>query len=202
MMNAARLFQKPYRLPYRLRCHGFALITGMLILIMLTLLSVAMLKGTGLQQKIAGNTREKERAFEAAQNALRYGEYWLSSGSHGTGIPCSGPVTVTSDMDMRACSSVLAKPGDPDTWTNQMNYTPASMKVLAGGGKVTDGNGNVDINYTKPPGMYIAYLGLGPNGLQTLYSVTGVGYGGSDGTAAVVQSVFASTASFRDLGKE
>ncbi len=181
------------------RQRGIALITCLLLLVMLTLLAISMFRGYGLQQKLAGNTREKQRAFEAAESALQYGEYWLPVGTPGSGSPCTATVAVATDADVRACSNELANPGDPDNWVGAMTYTPDAMKVAAGGGVATDGNGNADINYAKIPGLYIAYLGLSPDGTQMLYRVTGSGYGGSSGTTAVVQSVFAVSSSVKSL---
>jgi type IV pilus assembly protein PilX len=57
---------------------GYVLIVGLLFLLVLSLLAVSMMKSFGMQEKIASNTREKQRAFEAAQSALRYGEWWLA----------------------------------------------------------------------------------------------------------------------------
>jgi type IV pilus assembly protein PilX len=179
--------------------HGIALITCLLLLVMLTLLAISMFRGYGLQQKLAGNTREKQRAFEAAESALQYGEYWLPVGVPGTGAPCTTSVAISTDADVRACSNELANPGDPDNWVGAMTYTPDAMKVASGGGVATDGNGNADINYAKIPGLYIAYLGLSPDSTQMLYRVTGAGYGGSSGTTAVVQSVYAVSSSVKSL---
>ena len=191
--------------PVPVRRSGFALITGLLLLVMITLLAVSMLRGNGLQQMIAGNTREKERAFEAAESALQYGEYWLSNGTAGTGGACTGNVTIATTADVSVCATALTAPGDPQSWPATFNFTPPAMMIAAtgtSGGKAVDGNANLDINYAKTPGLYIAYLGLAPNGQQMLYSVTGAGYGGTNGTAAVVQSVFATTSSVRNLGNE
>lgn len=172
---------------------GIALVTCMLILVMLTLLAIAMFRGYGLQQKIAGNTREKERAFQAAESALQYGEYWLLQGTAGTGSTCTGAIAIRSDADMRVCTNPLQNPADPDNWAAASYYNPPAMKVNAGGGIATDGNGNLDINYAKTPALYISYLGMAPDGERRLYLVTGAGYGGSSGTTSVVQSVFATS---------
>lgn len=199
----ARTLRRRAVAPVLVRRSGFALITGLLLLVMITLLAVSMLRGNGLQQMIAGNTREKERAFEAAESALQYGEYWLTNGTAGTGGACAGVVTVASSADVSVCATALTAPADPQSWPATFNFTPPAMKISATGtpgGKAVDGNANLDINYAKTPGLYIAYLGLAPNGQQMLYSVTGAGYGGVTGTAAVVQSVFATTSSIRDLG--
>lgn len=179
----------------RFKSHqGIALISCLLILVMLTLLALTMFRSNGLQQKIAGNTREKARAYEAAQNALQFAEYYLVNGNPVTGIPCSTVLTVTTDTNlgaMRTCSNLLDNPDEPSTWPAIINYQPPLMKVATGGGSAVDGSGNADINYSKMPGLYIAYLGLAPDGQQMLYSVTAAGYGGSTSSLAVVQSVFA-----------
>lgn len=201
-MSNCRPVAARYAAPTRNLQRGIALITGLLILMMLTLLAISMFQGTGLQQKIAGNTREKERAFEAAQNSLQYAEYWLTQGGPGTGLPCTNSIDIHSDADMRACVTMLATPSDPSTWPVTLNYTPLSMQVATGGGQTTDGDGNGDINYAKVPGLYIAYLGTTANSQQMLYSVTGAGYGGSSGTSSVVQSVFAVSKAVGDLGNE
>ena len=73
------------------------------------------------------------------------------------------------------------------------------MRVASGGGVATDGNGNVDINYAKTPSLYLSYMGLAPDGLQMLYSVTAAGFGGSGTTTAVVQSVFATASKVKAL---
>lgn len=174
--------------------HGIALVTSLLMLVLLTVLALSMFRGFGLQEKIAGNTREKQRAFQAAENALRYGEWWLEQTMVGSGVNCTAPVTVASASDMRACSNQLGNSVDPKTWAGVTYYKPPAMVVAAGGGTVTDGAGNKDINYAQVPGLYIAYIGLSPNGQQTLYSVTAAGYGGSTSSAAVVQSVYAKAA--------
>lgn len=173
---------------------GVSLITSLLMLVMLTLLALSMFRGFGMEQKIAGNTREKERSYQAAESSLQYGEWWLTQVAPGTGVACVAPVTIASTADMRTCSNALTTPGDPSSWAGVSNYLPPSMMVATGGGVATDGNGNKDINYASTPGLYVSYLGLSPSGQQMLYSVTAAGYGGSANTTSVIQSVFATSA--------
>ena len=196
-----------YFLPYSRRtahCRsgygaGIALVTCLLILVMLTLLAISMFRGFGLQTKIAANTREKKRAFEAAQSTLQYGEYWLALGTAGTGVNCTTTATIATDADVRVCSNVVVNAADPVNWIGALSYTPSAMRVASGGGVATDGNGNADINYAKTPSLYLSYMGLAPDGLQMLYSVTAAGFGGSGSTTAVVQSVFATTSKVKAL---
>lgn len=172
---------------------GFALITALLVLVMLTLLALSMFHGFGLQQKIAGNTREKERALQGAESALQYGEWWLSQAKllrDDLGVPCNAPIVINKPSDMRLCHDALATPGSPSTWTGASTYTPPNMKVAAGGGLVMDGNQQTDINYAKAPQVYVSYLGYNGTKTAVLYSVTATGYGGTPDTSAVVQSIY------------
>lgn len=53
---------------------GAALIFAMVFLLMLTLIGVTASKVTSLEERMAGNTRERDLAFEAAEAALRDAE--------------------------------------------------------------------------------------------------------------------------------
>jgi type IV pilus assembly protein PilX len=196
----------PYLAPLPLRAAhttqlGIALITALLLLVMLTLLAITMFRGFGLQQKVAGNTREKERAFQAAETVLQHAEYWLTTAPPSTGAPCSGTVTVNSDTDLVVCSNPLSTPATPSAWPGSLKLKPGGMVVDAAGGTVTNGNGNVDINYTQVPDLYVSYLGADPTGKKSLYSITSAAYGGNSSTNAVVQSVFSTQSRILDLGQ-
>lgn len=181
-----------------IRQRGVALISSLLILVIVTLMAVSMYRGFGLQEKIAGNTLEKQRSLQAADSALRYGEWWLNQGNTGSAAACSGSTAVNGNVlaNMRVCSNQLSAPATLP-WAGATEYTPPSMAVSSGGGIDSDKN---DINYAKIPSLYISYLGLGPDGKSMLYQVTGAGYGGSStDSASVVQSVYAMTFRVVDL---
>lgn len=178
-----------------------ALITALLILIVVALLAVSMTRSVALQDKIAGNTLEKQRSLQAAQSALQYGEWWLGQGNGTTGVACSGVFSANNNTTMKVCPVNTA----PTTtsalpWTTRWDYTPPKLTVAAGGGLVSSSSTGVagDVNYAALPSLYINYVGV--NGSKTLYQVTAVGYGGSNTTASVVQSVYALTAKTQDLG--
>lgn len=56
---------------------GAVLITGLIFLVVLTLLGTTALQGTLLEEKMAGNLRDETLAFQAAEAALRSGERFL-----------------------------------------------------------------------------------------------------------------------------
>ena len=58
---------------------GTALIVAMVMLLVLTLLGVTAVRNTTLQERMAGNLRDSNLAFQAAERALRDGEKFLRS---------------------------------------------------------------------------------------------------------------------------
>lgn len=179
------------------RTRGFILLSGLLFLVLLTLLSVAMFRSVGLQERIAGHTRDKQRAFEAAQTALQYGEWWLTQGAPGVGVACSGVVDGNAVAAMRVCANPLQNPTTLP-WPARIEYRPPSMVVAAGGGLAADG----DVNFQARPGLYLHYLGMTPDGLGLLYQVSAAALGGRTDTAAVVQSTYRIASGVKDLGRE
>lgn len=65
----------------RLRQAGVALITGLVFLAMLTLIAVTAMKSTALEERMAGNARSRDLAFQGAEAAVRAAEVVLSGAS-------------------------------------------------------------------------------------------------------------------------
>jgi type IV pilus assembly protein PilX len=169
---------------------GMALISALLLLVVMTILGVAMFRSFGMLERIAGNTREKQRALAAASSAQTYAEWWLTSsgGVNATaGINCpAGPATAPAGAQV--CSTVLANPGTLP-WPSQVNYTPPMLQVGSAG--VVTG---VADNYINPPAFYISYLsGSYDNttGTQTnSYQIDALGNAGNANTVAVAESAY------------
>lgn len=165
------------------------------MLVVVTLLGLAMMRGFGLLERIAANTRDKQRAFSVAHSTLQYGEWWLTEGLGGTGGPCTGPVTLTGPASMRVCADALADPAALP-WSARMDYLPAEVAVSASGGVTPDGR----TNHRSPPGLHISYLGFSMDGNAQLYRVSAFATGGKPDTAVVVQSTFEVRSGVKDLG--
>ena len=174
-------------------CRGFILIAGLLTLLVISMLAVAMLRGFGVQDRMAGNTRDKLRAFAVAQSTLQYGEWWLQQGNGGTGAGCVGVSTVDG---MQVCASPLVEPATLP-WPTRTEYRPAQLSVSAEGG--LDARNHV--NYYASPGLHISYLGFSKDGSAQLYKVSAFAYGGRGDTAVAVQSTYQVMSSgIKDLG--
>jgi type IV pilus assembly protein PilX len=171
----------------RPRQRGMVLVTALLMLIVVTILALAMFRSFGLDEKIAGNLREKQRALSAAETAEQYAEYWLTSGGGSTN---SGPVV---------CSSVVAASVSPQICTNPL-ASATQLPWLAGGNPVgvtyapsVPSAMNVTTtpiqgSYYATPAFYIQYVGTNSTG--AIYQIDAQGYGGSPDTVAVVEATY------------
>ena len=91
---------------------GMVLVTALLLLIVVTILAVGLFRSFGLDEKIAGNVREKHRAVNAAETAEEYAEWWLATGNAGTGtgVVCAPPLVSAATGEV--CSNVLTNACD------------------------------------------------------------------------------------------
>jgi type IV pilus assembly protein PilX len=58
---------------------GAALITGLITLLVLTIIGVAGMQAASMEERMAANARRRDLAFQAAESGLRDGESWLFS---------------------------------------------------------------------------------------------------------------------------
>jgi type IV pilus assembly protein PilX len=178
---------------------GMVLITALLLLLVVTILAVGVFRSFGLDEKIAGNVREKHRAVSAAETAEEYAEWWLANGNagSGTGITCAPPLVAAAAAQV--CSSAMASVNAaslPVPWQIGVTYpAPASMPITPTGGASSGQN-----SFYYAPTFYVSYLGPSPNGLGTVYQIDAAGYAGSPDTAAVIESTYLVQQSVKDLG--
>jgi type IV pilus assembly protein PilX len=164
---------------------GMALITGMLLLIVVTILAMSMFRGYGTQQKIAGNVREKNRAVSAAVSAQQYAEYWLNSA---TTLPVGGDCSGISVLPIpQVCSN------NPDftvvPWTLNAKPVGVSFNTFNSMSKVNREN-PANGTYYSAPMFYITDLGPAAAGTGEVYQIDATGWGGTADTVAVVESTF------------
>ncbi|MFZ0552017.1 MAG: PilX N-terminal domain-containing pilus assembly protein [Steroidobacteraceae bacterium] len=173
---------------------GVALITGLLLLLVMTLIAVAMFHGFGDQEQIAGNTREKQRALSSAVSAEQYAEWWLINGSVPPTSTCNSLVTAAVGQ---VCANALTNYATVP-WTISgaqvgVSYTPfAQTQTITGpeGSSGTPGQGT----YYGYPVFYITYLGSSASG--QLYQVDAYGYGGTANALAEVESTYLVTSQY------
>ena len=175
---------------------GMALISALLLLLVVTLMAISMFRSYGMQEKIAGNTREKQRALTAAISAQQYAETLLASGTAPPTAACNALVPATAPQ---VCNNLINAQGDFTLlpWNIGVIFTPFATN--SGNGVMntvsqsptTSGTGmNRQESYYQTPNFYITDLGAQAGGKGEVYQIDAVGYGGSPSSVAVVESTY------------
>lgn len=163
------------------RQRGAALAVGLILLVVLTLLGVSAYMVATQQERMSGNTRDRIRAFEAAETSLRDCESVLAgSGSlpafNGTGgmytAPAQGEEQVFESVNWRLDNAVRVLP----TTIADVSLQPRCIIERV-----------MDIE-VRPDGGAVS----GPQAMElaTVYRITAKGYGVNPSTAAQVQSTY------------
>lgn len=171
---------------------GMVLVTSLLLLVVVTLLALGMFRSYGVQARIAGNIREKQRALQAAISAQQYGEWWLSSASNSAGAAVVCNSVLDANMNQgQICTNPIADPANHAAWNGAgVDYKPPGMTVAASGTNT----------YAQIPRFYITDIGTSATGSAEVYKVTAVGFGGSPNAVAVVESTYAISSGVSDKG--
>ncbi len=176
--------------------HGFVLIVALILLLVLTILGLAAAQSTSLQERMAGNTRSRDMAFQAAEAGLRAAESCLNSGS-----------ALCANFSANANGTYLFNPGAPTppaTNTTPLWQVPGFWSTA----------GNV-LSYSAVTGSSLQYVAAPPEfiieqmppiavpggnlGTQQygggsptiqLYRITALGTGGDSTATAMLQSVY------------
>jgi type IV pilus assembly protein PilX len=161
--------------------YGMVLVSSLLLLLVVTILAVSMFRSFGLDEKIAGNTRDKQLAMQAAQSAEAYAENWLASNMSQSALASVGapnplaaitcPTGTVPSTATQICTNALTSPGALP-WASGVAYTPPPLGVGS-----------------APSAMFYIYA------LSTLaspyqYQIDAVGYGTSPNTVAVVEVIY------------
>jgi type IV pilus assembly protein PilX len=176
----------------RHRQTGIVLISSLLLLLVVTVMALSIFRSFGVQEKIAGNVRDKQRAVQAATSAQEYAEWWLANVSSAplavsNGTPAAATSVCAGLLDANvgdgmickvALSSIVASVRTVP-WVTATRFNPATMNVT--------NNTTLADSYFDRPRFYLADAGAMPNGGE-LYKVDAYSYGSSGTTVAVVES--------------
>jgi len=184
---------------------GIVLVTSLLLLVVVTILALSMFRSFGIEEKIAGNSREKHRALQAAESAQQYAEWWLTSADNVNLVGvCAGTLNANAAQGM-VCSNKLPQVvANLDVTTvpwlvggveTGVIYTPPSFNVNTSGGTT----GGVT-NFAAAPRFYISLLGPSATGTGNVYQIDAWGYGGTPNAVAVVESTYLVDTGVKDLG--
>lgn len=189
-MNNSR-FLRFTRNPKLPGCHerGVVLIVSLIMLLLMTIIGVSGMQSTTLEEKMAGNMRNKNLAFQAAESALEAGEIFLgtkkSAELSALVFSCAGTDGLFTQSGV--CSGTATKPiWDDDTvWANDKT----NVKSVSYPGKFADIQASPryiieDLGLTDCHGS-----GAGTNDCRH-FRVTARAVGGTADAVVIVQSIF------------
>ncbi len=161
------------------RQRGAALVVSLIFMLILTIIGTSALRSTTLQEKMAGNTRDINAAFQAAEAALRAGELVLQGAAVG---PFNGSAGL-----YRQCSG-SGSACNPPEWTSSGASGWASVSDYSGGASSLP---QYYIEQLPPIADPQAPLDADtPQDSIEMYRVTARGFGVSDTAMVVLQSMY------------
>lgn len=174
---------------------GIALITGLIFLVLLTIIGVTAMQTTMLEERMAGNLRDENLAFQAAEAALRAGESYLQ----GATLVLSLPLKIRQVCINQRC---LRLRSGGRHWTSGPRLARGPIPARCRGVTTPPRYIIEDLSFrtqcTQPGFCQNIPLPKTPGGSQKfgavqdvgLYRITARGTGGSNDTAIVLQSYF------------
>ena len=176
----SRSLQSRSRLCVHGRHDGSALIVSLLILVVMTLIGITAVSTSGLEERMAGNVRDEQVAFQAAEIALRDGEAFIDG--------------IASTAGFNSSNGLYPQDSSPDISPTSSIWTGTNSKVYSGtlGAEksppryvieVLGSQGNADVNI----GGYGDSSGVGA---VTSFRITARGTGISDSSTVILQSYY------------
>lgn len=179
-MKAIRIFATK-------REKGAALVVSLLFLLIMTIIGVAGMQATSLEEKMTGNMRDRSLAFQAAESALRSCENLLNNPPAALVFPPTANPTQglyncqTSPPTNPPCPSLQGNLLSDSFWSNAAN---AVTYVDPGGGILANVASAPQCIIEKLPDIPVAPF------VGTFYRVTGRGTGGTANAVVIVQSTY------------
>ncbi len=172
---------KPTTQPFLISRHhqcGMALITGLIFMVVLTLLALAAMRTTTLEERMSGNARDRDMAFQSAEAALRAGELVVTGatlpafalGTAHTPRIADGTLSTYWQSTHPWATQSVATTWQPAGTSAAPRYVIEEMNVTAGGG-----GGSLAIGALQDEGVY---------------RVTARGVGRSADTVVILQAVY------------
>jgi len=147
---------------------GVVLPISMIMLLLLTLVSITASQVTGLEEKMAGNSKDSNLAFQAAEAALRAGE----AATSGTPTLYTG----TQPIDWTNAAVTTYSGGTLTGISSAPRYTIEALPSTAG--TATGAGGSLEAG-APPDSTSIAW-----------YRITARGTGGTTDAVVILQSIY------------
>lgn len=190
---------------------GAILIVGLIVLLLMTLLGLSVMSGNAMEEKMAGNDRDRQIAFQAAEAALREGERLINQNGGWQVLvkdDCANGYCKSRKLDTNYAASIGASSCSANSLEERWIDIPGctgSLNVWSTANRHRTYSTSV-YNEVNSSAMYIIEL-VGnyiepPDDITTcpnvmiadicpdVFRVTSVGIGGTSGTRVVLQSTY------------
>lgn len=179
-MNNSSAIHKPLNHRQHKNQRGVVLIMALTILMVLTLVGVSAMKTSSLQERMSGNSRDYQIAFEAAEIALRAGEDYVKTISTTADFSAAG---ANGKYTSRAITSTEA-------WENESNWTSGNAESVTLADVSKDPEFMIEIVDSTYGQVDSLEPGGAPTGVISLFRVTARGYGKNPNTRVMLQADF------------
>lgn len=170
---------------------GFTLVASLLLLLVLTLLGVSSMTTVSMQERMAKNLKEKERASEASEMATRGAERFITQLLD---IPDPSNTAPTNVWNLDGPTGGIPGFLTDSNWANAIDFTSPPFDT---GTLIGTGSANL---YAARPQSYTEEALFQPYSLDPedlaqgnglfYYRVTGRGVGGDVTAVSIIQSMF------------
>lgn len=183
---------------------GAALIVGLIMLLLLTIIGLSAMQGTTMQEKMSGNMKDGALALQAGEAALRYAEKgFLESRSNfdrgNTFSSCnSGCEIINSEGDASASNALNSDSSDWDAAAlsyGAFEDESGNTIQIPSGSKIDTSNTSGVVS--AAPEILVEYIGIDPDDLEPgavkgvdLYRVTVKAAGSSPDSQVILQTIY------------
>jgi type IV pilus assembly protein PilX len=182
---------------------GTALVTSLLLLLILTVIGVTAMQVTRMQERMAGNTRDLNLAFQGAEAALRNGEDMIAAQAFAP-TPSAGVCTTTlcASGVWDANASAVANPETRDDgWWSDTSTTAKALQYEADGDRSGTLTKDID-GLAHDPAFVVEYIGEVPDTYSVgsgdppassrfFYQISAGSPGATTSATTVLQSTYA-----------
>ncbi len=141
---------------------GAVLVVSLVILLVITMIAAGSMRGTILEEKMAGNTRDRNLAFQAAESAAREAELYIE--------------TLTSMGGFDGTGGLYGRTDPEPSYSAESTWTDASKHIEA----------DFDYGAYQPPKFFVKHFTTVANDSEGALNMSG--YGDNKGAGDV--SVF------------
>lgn len=168
---------------------GAVLLVGLIMVLLISIISISAIRGSNLQEAIAGNMRERNLAFQSAESGLRAGEVVVADYSARPVI--TGNNGLYNDTFLTPAMSVLTFSNDDWKNSSKVLVTALNLQFVARQPSYVIEQTNPDIgDCAKSEGSGIDSQSIQTTGDCVPYRITARGFGAAVDSIKTLQSVY------------